>query len=169
MKALPPERAARRVPFNVVMVYEDFDTGAKAKQVFDYIVGHMGSDCEFFSSLWPLGMLDRDQCATRAASQAARADMVILSLHGDGRPADELQTWIESWIHAETERSRALVALFDRDGEREQKSRHSPRAYFERVARRAHMDFFVEPAALQRSDEADGEPASVKAELLWLI
>jgi hypothetical protein len=163
MKALfSPERTgSSRVSFNVVMVCEDIETGKKARQVYDYIADQIGPGCEFSYELLPLGgMSGSKRFGSGASADTTAADMVILSLHGDRPPTGALESWIESWACHKRGRPHALVALFDREAT----GRRSPRACLRRVARRAHRDFFVEPAALRRSGGAASH-----ANLLWLL
>ena len=36
--------------FNVVIAYEDFETGKHAKKTYDYLAEHLGRDCRFGAS-----------------------------------------------------------------------------------------------------------------------
>ena len=57
---LPPEMLSRRsqpTRFNVVIMYEDFGTGKRAKKALDYVAKELGNDLEFRRSMWRLDVL----------------------------------------------------------------------------------------------------------------
>ena len=43
--------------FNVVMAYEDFDTGKRAMRTYDYLVQHLGDECLFKNQMWKFDVL----------------------------------------------------------------------------------------------------------------
>ena len=58
---LSPEMLSRRCQptrFNVVIRYEDFGTGRRAKKGLDYVAEELGNDLEFRQSMWRLGVLE---------------------------------------------------------------------------------------------------------------
>jgi hypothetical protein len=64
---LPPEMLSRRgqpARFNVVIMYEDFGTGKRAKKALDYVAEELGNDLEFRHSMWRL-----QSCRSRNSKQ----------------------------------------------------------------------------------------------------
>ena len=60
MHLLPEMLHGRRsppTPFNVVIMYEDFGTGTRAKKALDYVAEEIGNGFEFRHSLWRLDVL----------------------------------------------------------------------------------------------------------------
>ena len=69
--------------FNVVIMYEDFGTGKRAKKGFDYVAEELGNDLEFRHSMWRLDVLQEPTLSVMAAPALAEADLLILSLRGE--------------------------------------------------------------------------------------
>jgi hypothetical protein len=64
---LPPEMLSRRSPpgrFNVVIMYEDFGTGKRAKKALDCVAEELGNNLECRHSMWRL-----DVCRSRNSRQ----------------------------------------------------------------------------------------------------
>ena len=43
--------------FNVVIAYEDFDTGKHARKTYDFLVENLGQRCEFTNQMWKFEVL----------------------------------------------------------------------------------------------------------------
>jgi hypothetical protein len=128
--------------FNVVIVYEDFDTGKHAKETFDFLVSNLGHQCRFSNQMWKFDVLAIPKLREMAAKDALAADIIIISCHGNHNLSSDVKAWINSWLY-EPNNAIALVALFSDAnpcGEN-----HNLRAYLAEVANRAHMEFFAQP------------------------
>lgn len=126
--------------FNVVIAYEDFETGKQAKKVYDFLVENMGEPCEFANQMWKFDVLRIPKLREMAVRDGAAADIILLSCHGSDLPAPVKQ-WIEGWLAAES-RPLAIVALFAGPATSE---REQTREYLAEVARRGDMEFFAQP------------------------
>ncbi len=143
--AFPPHGASEieyNPPFNVVVAYEDFETGKQAKRTYDFLVDNLGHDCQFTSQMWKFDVLGIPKLYEIALKDAAGADIVIVSCHGGELPV-HVKTWIESWI-ALGSRPLALVALIDRPSD-DLPQDSAARDYLADVARRGQMEFFAQP------------------------
>ena len=129
--------------FNVVIAYEDFETGKHARRTYDYLAQHLGEDCQFTNEMWKFDVLGIPRLRELAAKDVARADIVIIACHGGGPLPDSVKAWIESWL-AEEVNAIALVALFDSKNDRSPETQRI-REYLAEVARRANMEFFAQP------------------------
>jgi hypothetical protein len=127
---------------NVVIAYEDFDTGKHAKATYDFLVEHLGQDCQFTNQMWKFDVLSIPKLREIAAKDAVQADIVIISCHGTELPV-EVKAWIELWLSEDTHPI-ALVALFDRSDDAGVCTK-AVRAYLAGVALRGHMEFFAQP------------------------
>jgi hypothetical protein len=139
--------------FNVVIAYEDFETGKHAKKTYDFLVEHLGRDCLFTNQMWKFDILGLPKLREIAVKDAAAADIIIISCRGDELPA-ALKLWIESWL-AGPRSTLALVALFGRPWEEPTQNR-AVRAYLADVAARAKVELFAQPgdsSAAQRCEE----------------
>src|ERR1051325_527110 len=82
---------------NVVIAYEDFETGKHAKKTYDFLVEHLSEQCRFINQMWKFDVLSIPKLREMAAKDAAMADIVIVSCHGaEDLPAD-VKAWIELW------------------------------------------------------------------------
>ena len=132
--------------FNIVIAYEDFVTGKRAKKTYDYLVANLGHDCEFCNQMWKFEVLGISKLREMAAKDAVMADVIIISAHGDTDLPAEVKAWIESWLAQKTN-AIALVAQFDSPHENPL-LRAAACNYLDNVARRADMEFFAEPEGL---------------------
>ncbi|PWU18528.1 MAG: hypothetical protein C5B50_08860 [Verrucomicrobia bacterium] len=126
--------------FNVVIIYEDFETGKQARRTYDFLVENLGTDCRFENQMWKFDVLRIPKLREMAARDAAAADIIIISGHGgDELPAD-VKHWVETW-QGQSPNAIALVALFDRPREETRPARE----YLANVANRCQMAFFAQP------------------------
>lgn len=158
-----PEKESK-ASFNVVIVYEDFETGKQAKRTFDFLAEQLKGDCAFMNQMWKFDVLNIPKLREMAAKDAATADIVIISCRGSSELAPEVKAWIELWL-AENNQAIALVALVD-------KSTASPmesvalRRYLAEVALRGNMEFFAQPddfAAVMRGMQPASNEQSTPA------
>ena len=133
--------------FNVVIAYEDFETGKHAKKTYDYLAEHLGRDCQFSQQMWKFDVLAVPKLRDIAARDAAAADIIIVSAHGTNPLPDEVTSWIQMWL-AEGCRAIALVALFDS----EEYLDNPARAQLAAAARRGGMEFFSQPGLWPGND-----------------
>ena len=126
--------------FNVVIAYEDFETGKQAKKTYDFLVQNLGHECRFTNQMWKFEVLSIPKLREMAARDAGQADIVLVSCHGDELPP-EVKAWIELWV-AEPNHPLALVALF---GDKKSPRIQETRSYLESVAKRGQMEFFAQP------------------------
>jgi hypothetical protein len=134
--------------FRVVNVYEDFTAAAQAKRAYDFLVANLTHEWRVTSQMWKFDLLCIPELRELAAEDAALADLIIVSCHGDGELSADVRAWIEMWLGYKAD-AVALVALLDcPPGQAEHAQ--ATRAYLERVAQRAHLEFFVWPEGLPR-------------------
>jgi len=124
---------------NVMIAYEDFETGKHAKKTYDFLAANLPPDCRLSNQMWKFDVLSIPKLREMAGCDAARADIVLVSSHGGQLPA-VVKEWVEMWVHEEPV-GLALVALFDCDPEASEVARQ----YLSEVARRAGMEFFAQP------------------------
>jgi hypothetical protein len=129
--------------FSVVLVYEDLETGKRARKVYDFLAGNLGEDCQCRLQMWKFDVLAIPKLRDIATRDAAEADLLIVSMRGSHALAEPVTVWIESWLAVGT-RAMALVAMVDASPEESSASEETC-AYLGRVARRANMEFFAHP------------------------
>ena len=126
--------------FNVVIAYEDFETGKRAMKTYDYLVQHLGEECTFKNQMWKFEVLALPKLREMAVKDASTADIIIVSAHGPDVLGYAVRDWVERWL-AEERNAIALVGLFDSDSYFENPARR----YLAETARRANLEFFSQP------------------------
>jgi hypothetical protein len=124
---------------NVMIVYENLEAGKSAMNIYDYMVKHLVDQCLFANQMWKFDVLALPKLRDIAAKDAAAADIIIVSAHGENPLPSEVKAWIEQWLKYKT-RASALVGLFGTE------SVENPvREYLAAVAKRAEIEFFCQP------------------------
>jgi len=146
---------------NVVIAYEDLETGKRAMKTYEYMVQQLGEQCLFANQMWKFDVLAVPKLKDIASKDAAAAEIIIISAHGGRELPAEVKSWIEMWLSYKTEAS-ALVALFDTDTEF-----NPARTYLADIASRAQIEFFCQPgqwpgATHTRSTNTLAHPRSEK-------
>jgi hypothetical protein len=129
--------------FNVVIAYEDFETGKIAKRTYDVLLQNLGQDCQFNNQMWKFDVLGIPKLRELAAKDVTMADVVIISSQGIRPLPAGTKAWIDLWL-AEKTNAIALVALFGEQGEHLENAR-ATRTYLAQVAKRAGIEFFAQP------------------------
>jgi hypothetical protein len=147
--------------FNVVIAYEDFETGKHAKETYDFLVNNLRHECRFENQMWKFDVLGIPKLREMAAKDALVADIIIISCRGTHDLSSDVKAWINAWLHAQSN-AIALVALFGDD--RDSSDNHHLREYLAEIARRAQMEFFAQPNGLpfKRFDESFPSERGVK-------
>ena len=167
---LPPEMLSRRQSppprFNVVIMYEDFETGTRAKKGLDYVAEELGNDLEFRHSMWRLDVLQEPKLNAMAAPAVAEADLLIISLRGDRQLPAKVLAIINERLAQTANHECALVALFESTPS---VIRSSVYACLANLARQHRLDFF-EQALSDAGDRGEpslnGEPS---LKLVWVF
>jgi hypothetical protein len=138
--------------FNVVICYEDFETGKQAKRTYDYLTQNLGKECQFSSQMWKFEVLEIGKLCEIAAKDAAVADIIIISTHGAHPLPDAVKGWLE--ISLENTRAIALVVLFS-DRSDDPAMIQATTAYLSEQAKRGQMEFFAQPGPLPNVKETE--------------
>ena len=147
-------------PFNVVIMYEGLGTGKRAKKGLYYVAKELGNDLEFRHSMWRLDILQDPKLNVRAATALAEADLLIISLRGEGQLPAKIRALIDERLAQTVTHKCALVALFEGAFTA---TRSSVYACLANLARQHGLDFFEQAL----SDAEDQEEPSLK--LVWVF
>jgi hypothetical protein len=124
---------------NVVIAYEDLETGKRAMKTYEYMVEQLGGQCLFANQMWKFDVLAVPKLKEIAAKDAAAAEIIIVSAHEGKQLPKEVKSWVELWLSYKTQAT-ALVGLFGSE------SVDNPvRSYLADVAQRARIAFFCQP------------------------
>jgi hypothetical protein len=147
--------------FRVVLVYEDFKAARQAKQAYDFLVANLTHEWQVTSQMWKFDLLRIRELRELAAEDALLADLIIVSCNGDGELPAGVRTWIEMTLGSMAD-AVALVALLDCPPGQAERAQVT-QGYLERVAQRAHMEFFTWPLGLPKLQSLVPDRALVTA------
>jgi hypothetical protein len=145
-----PSSSGRSVvpAFRVVIVYEDFITAKRAKQAYEFLVANLTREWRVVCQMWKFELLRLPALRRLAAEDAALADVIIVSCRAEGELPADLRAWVKMWLDYKGDNV-ALIALLDcPPGQAEHAQ--ATQAYLERIAQRAHMEFFSWPQSLPK-------------------
>ena len=128
---------------NVVIAFEDAAAGKHAEAFYEHLKERLGAEFEFTRYQWSFVLLQDPDVRDAAAHDAAVADIVIVTTHGDAELPDYVDNWFQAWV-GRNAGPMALVALFDRLPVNVE-TREEVRSGLARIAQTGGMDFFAEP------------------------
>src|SRR5258706_2480146 len=73
---------------NVVIAYEDFEAGKRAKETYDFLVANVAHDYQCSNQMWKFEILSIPKLSELAAKDAALADIVIIACQGHDLPPE---------------------------------------------------------------------------------
>jgi len=126
---------------SVVAAYEDSATDARVNEFCQRLTANLGSDCQVAKQMWLFTELRVAQLRGIAADDAARAGLVIVSVHHAQGLPDEVKTWIEAWLARKRSQPVVLLALFD---PLYRGDSSSMKAYLEKAAAKAKVPFLAQ-------------------------
>ena len=150
-REMPSGERSSPAIFNVVLIYEDFETRERARKSLDYLGQEFGNDCEFRHSMWRLDILQDPKLNALAAPSLAEADLLIVSLCCERLVPDKILALIDERLAQTVHPECALVAPFERSAPA---TRSSVYACLATLARRNGFDFF-EQAVTDAEDQAE--------------
>jgi hypothetical protein len=160
IREMPCGKQSSPTPFNVLIMYEDFGTGKRAKRGLDCVAEELGNDFEFRHTMWRLDILQDPKLNILAAPALAEADLLIISLRAEGQIPAKIRVLIDMWLAEKINRDGALVALFEAKAS---ETRGSVYACLANLARRHGLDFLVQTVGEPENQE---EPS---LKLVWVF
>jgi hypothetical protein len=129
--------------FKVVIAYEDLSTGRQAKEACNFVAENLSHKWQVTSQMWKFELLANRELREMAAEDAAMADLIIVSCHGERELPAGVGAWIELWA-GQKGGAVALVAVLDGAPGQAERAEHT-QAYLAGVAIRARMEFLAWP------------------------
>ncbi len=96
---------------DVLLVHEDLSTELRARQAFEQVRPQIEMDADV--DLWKFDLFREPGLLERAATEAAKADIVFLSAHGQGELPARANKWLERWFESRSGEPSAVVVLLD--------------------------------------------------------
>ena len=128
--------------FRVVVGYEDYSSGLRAMQLYNHILELWDEPSELQLNLWKFEPLGLDKLRHAAAAEAARADMILISIRGDHRLPKEGIDWIERWMGSKRRKTSALGLIVDSEF-LSHPNAELTRRYLEDITLEAGVDFIT--------------------------
>jgi hypothetical protein len=127
-----------------VVAYEDLSTGSRASGFCQRLGTQLGHRSQITKNMWLVSELRSPQLRSIAAHEAARAHLVIVSLHDSGHLPEEVETWVEAWVRQKGSNPIVLVAIFDPVY---RGASNQMLVFLKQTAKRGNMEFLVESEA----------------------
>ena len=96
---------------NVLMVYEDLETGLRARQSLERTLHRLDASVDIQIDLWRFDLFDRPAFLKHATEQ--NADIVVFSTHGQAQLPVTVDLWLREWFMRQGDEPRALAVLLD--------------------------------------------------------
>ena len=113
LEAGDPDLGSKPV-VNVMLLYEDAETGLRAKLSLAVVQKRGLLETGFRTKLWRRDLLRAEWLREQAAKEAAAADVIIVSMHGEEQDLPgEVTDWLTRWMGHKTDRPCALGVLLD--------------------------------------------------------
>ncbi len=125
----------------VSATYEDRATGDRVNDFCQSLSSDLGQRCEIIRGMWPESELRLPQLRSIAADDAARADLIIISVHPAESLSDDMKGWVEQWLGRKDSRAAVLLALFDPVSRGVSSSIET---FLHQVAKRGSMEFVAQ-------------------------
>ena len=126
--------------FAVSAACEDSPTCARTDEFCRGLSRDLGQNCKVVKEVWLFNQLCVPGLRAIAASEAALAHLIVISVHHAGTLPNGVKSWIDLWLGQRMNHSIVLLALFDPVY---QGASSSMKAYLQEAAKRGGMEFLV--------------------------
>ena len=127
----------------VLILYEDFATGLRAKCSLDLLLSQCRMETCFRTKIWKVDLLSEPLLREQAAIEAAGSDVILLSVHGRGNVPAAMLDWVSRLLHYKEDRPYAIGLMLDPDVATPA-AHNAVRAHLQQVAAAAGVDFFCD-------------------------
>ena len=137
----------------VVLVYEDFEMGARGKEVFDLIAKEAGGEGAAQLTVWRFDFFQSAELTQAVTRETEVADVIIIAPRDPNQLPSQVQSWIEQWPLHRKIKTGALVMVFHPKAGDLAKTSDTALLLW-RAASRAGMEFFSHRATTVGSNPA---------------
>lgn len=119
LEAQPAAPVQAVEPLRVLVFYEDFTTGLRAKSLLDRVGLRLGQGGLWRVHWLRLDLLNEPAFAAESMGKVPGTDLIVISAHGSGKRYDELERWFAGWEGKlkKADRRGALVVSLDAGAE----------------------------------------------------
>jgi hypothetical protein len=126
--------------FTVSAACEDSSSNARTEEFCRGLIKDLSWDCKVVRHTWYFNQLCVPELRAITASEAASAQLIIISVHHFEILPDGVKDWIRLWLGQRNNQSLVLLALLDPVYEGFSRALEG---YLQDVAKRADMEFLV--------------------------
>ena len=105
------EPAQDMLPLAAVVLYDDYESGCRAKGVLDDIAADTGGAIQFRLALWRIDSLAHPDTSTGVFRDLEGSTILALALRTVGELPKSVFDWVEWWAHCRSGDDSALVVL----------------------------------------------------------
>jgi len=157
----------RSLSLQVLVVYEDLETGLRARQALEQTVQRLEATVDVRVNLWRFDLFREPAFLQHAAKE--EADIVFFSTHAQAQLPAAVDSWFREWFARQGDEPRALAVLFDDPG-KEMPTATDIMEALGGAARLAGVDVFLYGAETETKWESAIEHIQRRAEtktMLW--
>jgi hypothetical protein len=85
-----------RAPFRMLTIYDSAEASRQAAHASRLVLEELGEDVSVDKSSWDARMLRRSDHCSRAASEAALADIILIASSATV-PSEQMKNWVAHW------------------------------------------------------------------------
>lgn len=159
-------RKNKKAEVRVIMIFEDIPSGKEIITAYDLILQRFGNEYDFDSHLWNFNGLRDCRIREMAAEEAAEADLILVSAHGENHLSLHVRAWLEMALEMRSRRSGILGLMLDRE---HMTPNSNLGIYLQNAAWKAGMEFISTPnfaSASRRPAKASGVARNTKPSLI---
>jgi hypothetical protein len=152
----------------VLVIYEDLETGLRARQTLDHTVRQLAAEADAHVNLWRFDLLSEPRLRQRAAEEAAEADIVFCSAHGQRELPAIVNLWLQEWFGNKSGKPCALAVSLDAHAKDTPPATRMMEA-IETAARLAGVDVFLHLGEVQTEFETAAANIQQRAERRTMV
>jgi hypothetical protein len=92
-------------------------------------------------TLWKFGLFNTPEFFDQAVLAAVRAEVIVMSLHGNRRLESAIDSWLTAWVNQRGDKECALGVLFD-DDKREMDSANDTLLRLQQATKQSAVELF---------------------------
>lgn len=96
-----------------LLVYEDLSTGLRGRRTLEDVARQLNPEGHFKLNLWNFDLLAQTALLEEATREAASADIVLLSAHGQKELPAPVRVWYQHWLDDQRGGPKAVALSLD--------------------------------------------------------
>jgi len=128
-------------PYNVVIAYDEFASGRHAVETCHRLIAESQGNFTVRVKVWSFAVLRNQVANLTAATDAAKAQMVMVATSSEDLPA-AVKKWMDAWLAWNGGRRAMLVAILDSEGA--EINQWPAETYLRAAAANGNMEFLLE-------------------------